>query len=293
LFLTKQEDIRIGDFGISKILGDNTVVAEHIVGTPYYLSPEICLRGLYSFAGDLWALGCVVYELIALRVPFRAQNASDLSKRITSGILPTMPEGYSSDVKTIIRNLLVQDYQRRPSASALVKSPMVQLQICKMLNDCPMPVCPPSSAPPSPYSVASCASTENWKSAVVLQGSGSLRFGRVTIGSVPRQSTNHSKPRPQVASGRALNSMLARSATILMRPSEPSQRVLAHSAIILIRPNMPSKEGARSAMPCSNQESRVHERNPKGCQPTSPFVSSANLVRSATRQMSSHTLCGG
>ncbi len=66
IFLTSNKTLKIGDFGISKVL-DNTS-AKTFVGTPYYLSPEVCENRPYSLSSDLWALGCIVYEMCTLTV---------------------------------------------------------------------------------------------------------------------------------------------------------------------------------------------------------------------------------
>ena len=66
IFLTSNKTIKIGDFGISKVL-DNTS-AKTFVGTPYYLSPEVCENRPYDFKSDLWSLGCILYELCTLGV---------------------------------------------------------------------------------------------------------------------------------------------------------------------------------------------------------------------------------
>lgn len=72
--------IRIGDLGVAKLLSDQnnfarTMVMNYIitqVGTPYYLSPEMCEEKPYNEKSDIWALGCVIYELCTFRHPFEA-----------------------------------------------------------------------------------------------------------------------------------------------------------------------------------------------------------------------------
>jgi NIMA (never in mitosis gene a)-related kinase len=66
IFLTSKRLLKIGDFGISKVL-DNTS-ANTFVGTPYYLSPEVCCNKKYDLRSDLWSLGCILYELCTLNV---------------------------------------------------------------------------------------------------------------------------------------------------------------------------------------------------------------------------------
>ncbi|KAL8428698.1 hypothetical protein ACSSS7_007042 [Eimeria intestinalis] len=79
LFLNARGDLLIGDFGIAKILDSTNSCAKTTIGTPYYFSPELCQQNHYSFPSDVWSLGCIVYELCALAVPFRAQDLKSLT----------------------------------------------------------------------------------------------------------------------------------------------------------------------------------------------------------------------
>ena len=66
IFLTKETKIKIGDLGVAKILEnfDNFVTSK--VGTPYYLSPEVCEDRPYNSKSDIWSLGCILYEICSL-----------------------------------------------------------------------------------------------------------------------------------------------------------------------------------------------------------------------------------
>ena len=63
IFLTRDETVRIGDLGVAKVLTENVNFAHTMVGTPYYLSPEMCEEKPYNEKSDVWALGCVLYEM--------------------------------------------------------------------------------------------------------------------------------------------------------------------------------------------------------------------------------------
>lgn len=100
IFLTSNKTLKIGDFGISKVL-DNTS-AKTFVGTPYYLSPEVCESRPYSLSSDIWSLGCILYELCTLAVfiflfqyPFQASNLLGLAMKILSDEVKPIPEKYS------------------------------------------------------------------------------------------------------------------------------------------------------------------------------------------------------
>lgn len=151
IFLTKQDDLRLGDFGISKVLahkGDqrgDQLKEETTMGTPYYFSPEICRDKLYSFASDIWALGCILYELAALHVPFEAQNVPVLVRKITTGRLPQFPSTFSLEMRQLCHDILCRDHLRRPSAAEILQGPMIQAEMRQMLQNAPGD---PSLTPP-------------------------------------------------------------------------------------------------------------------------------------------------
>ena len=70
VFLTGSKTIKVGDFGISKVLESTTQVAMTVVGTPYYMAPESCQSEPYTSKSDVWALGVILFELCALKQPF-------------------------------------------------------------------------------------------------------------------------------------------------------------------------------------------------------------------------------
>ena len=82
IFLTKNLDAKIGDLGVAKVLED-TNHANTFIGTPYYVSPEMCKNKPYNEKSDIWALGCILYELLTFNHPFTATNQAALF------ILPT------------------------------------------------------------------------------------------------------------------------------------------------------------------------------------------------------------
>jgi len=135
LFLTSSDRLRVGDFGISKVLESTAAFARTAIGTPYYLSPEICQEKPYSFGSDIWALGCVVYEMAALRVPFDAQNIQALVQKITRGPMPQLPSNYSQELRQLCGDLLHRDQAQRPTATDLIQRRYVQEEIRRMLSE--------------------------------------------------------------------------------------------------------------------------------------------------------------
>jgi NIMA (never in mitosis gene a)-related kinase len=66
IFLTKKGICKLGDFGIARVLSNTKSNAKTVVGTPYYLSPEIIQGRPYNSESDIWSLGVLLYELCAL-----------------------------------------------------------------------------------------------------------------------------------------------------------------------------------------------------------------------------------
>ena len=61
--------MKLGDFGVSRVLSATAELAKTFVGTPYYLAPEIWKERKYSKESDIWALGVILYEMICFKKP--------------------------------------------------------------------------------------------------------------------------------------------------------------------------------------------------------------------------------
>ncbi|MAE86709.1 MAG: hypothetical protein CMB80_28500, partial [Flammeovirgaceae bacterium] len=101
----KKEIIKIGDFGISKIIYDN-IKSCTVIGTPLYMSPEVLNQRNYDKKIDLWAMGCILFEMIELRPPFTASTFYHLSKKIRLGRYRTCGKRYSNNLTSLIPHLL-------------------------------------------------------------------------------------------------------------------------------------------------------------------------------------------
>lgn len=135
LFLTGSGRLRIGDFGIAKVLDNTAAFAKTTIGTPYYLSPEICLEKPYSWSSDVWAMGCILFEMSALRVPFDAANIRALVVKITRGPTPAIPSRYSPELQRLCGDLLQREEKKRPSSTDVLRYPIVQAEIRNMLKE--------------------------------------------------------------------------------------------------------------------------------------------------------------
>ena len=120
IFLTKENTIKLGDFGIATVLTNTLQKASTIVGSPYYLSPEIIDNKPYNMKTDIWSLGVILYELCSLTQPFNANNLNYLALKIVRGEYTPLGNNVSKDLKFLVGLLLLTDPNKRPNINEIL-----------------------------------------------------------------------------------------------------------------------------------------------------------------------------
>ncbi|XP_040482366.1 serine/threonine-protein kinase Nek1 isoform X4 [Ursus maritimus] len=134
IFLTKDGTIQLGDFGIARVLNSTVELARTCIGTPYYLSPEICENKPYNNKSDIWALGCVLYEMCTLKHAFEAGNMKNLVLKIISGSFPPVSLHYSYDLRNLLSQLFKRNPRDRPSVNSILEKGFIAKRIEKFLS---------------------------------------------------------------------------------------------------------------------------------------------------------------
>jgi NIMA (never in mitosis gene a)-related kinase 1/4/5 len=130
IFLTKdQTQVKLADMNVSIVTANG--MARTQTGTPYYASPEVWQEKPYSSKCDVWSLGCVLYELAALKPPFVSHDLKSLKKTIISGVYKRLPAPYSDDLEAFIRLCLKVDPKDRLSASDLLENELLLRRVGK------------------------------------------------------------------------------------------------------------------------------------------------------------------
>lgn len=135
IFLTKSKIIKVGDLGIARVLESSSDMATTLIGTPYYMSPELFSNKPYNHKSDVWALGCCVYEMATLKHAFNAKDMNSLVYKILKGKMPLMPKQYSPELIQIIKNMLHQEPEKRPSVNRILRDPYIKKNISIFLEE--------------------------------------------------------------------------------------------------------------------------------------------------------------
>ncbi|XP_040336119.1 serine/threonine-protein kinase Nek11 isoform X6 [Herpailurus yagouaroundi] len=127
----KNNLLKIGDFGVSRLLMGSCDLATTLTGTPHYMSPEALKHQGYNTKSDIWSLACILYEMCCMNHAFTGSNFLSIVLKIVEGDTPSLPQRYPRELNTIMERMLNKSPSLRPSAIEILKIPYIdeQLQI--------------------------------------------------------------------------------------------------------------------------------------------------------------------
>ncbi|EAS04367.2 plant dual-specificity MAP kinase kinase family domain protein (macronuclear) [Tetrahymena thermophila SB210] len=132
VFLDKyQTRAMLGDLNVSKKLQVNGLLYTQ-TGTPYYASPEVWKDKPYNNKSDIWSLGCVIYEMCALKPPFKGKDMEDLFKKVQRGVYDPIPSHFSKELNLFIAQLLRVNPEQRPNCDEILKFSVIKKRMADM-----------------------------------------------------------------------------------------------------------------------------------------------------------------
>ncbi|CAI2365654.1 unnamed protein product [Moneuplotes crassus] len=121
IFLFGDDVVKIGDFGVSKIIKETIQLNSTLAGSPYYIAPEVFLRN-YDSKADIWSMGVTMYELCSYIVPFRGRDQEGLKKNIfKQRKVDPLPSCFSEELNILILMLLKRKVVNRISIDEIIK----------------------------------------------------------------------------------------------------------------------------------------------------------------------------
>jgi len=133
IFLNKNGEAKLGDMNVSKVAKKGLLYTQ--TGTPYYASPEVWRDQPYDSKSDIWSLGCVFYESVTLKPPFRADDMAGLYKKVLRGVYPKIPQHFSKELNQTIKQLLNVDPAARPSCEQILQMPIIKKMSTRLFKE--------------------------------------------------------------------------------------------------------------------------------------------------------------
>ncbi|XP_029121502.1 MAP3K epsilon protein kinase 1 isoform X3 [Elaeis guineensis] len=126
ILTTKEGLVKLADFGVATKLTEADVNTHSVVGTPYWMAPEVIEMSGVCAASDIWSVGCTVIELLTCVPPYYDLQPMPALFRIVQDVHPPIPEGLSPDITDFLRQCFKKDAMQRPDAKTLLQHPWIQ-----------------------------------------------------------------------------------------------------------------------------------------------------------------------
>jgi NIMA (never in mitosis gene a)-related kinase len=136
VFLDENNNIKLGDVGVAKIMRSYMMYGQTQVGTPLYMSPEVLKRERYDTRTDVWSLGCILYEMMSLTPAFVCQNMYQLRNHVLSGkVCLTSCGKYTNSLASLIPRMICVNYRHRTDMKSLMRLDVMQKELSKRKLD--------------------------------------------------------------------------------------------------------------------------------------------------------------
>lgn len=140
LFLTETDDLKLGDFGISKEIKTADKLTNTFCGTRYYMPPEVYRLERYSTAADIWALGCTFYETMTLKKPFEIDASNCSEKNLEEKILkseptPPLSHMYPEQLRKLVLAMVNKRPEDRPAILEILTTDIIQDYLKVMMKE--------------------------------------------------------------------------------------------------------------------------------------------------------------
>jgi len=126
VLLSPNLDVKLCDFGLARMRSELMTGAMQFAGTPNYMAPEIFKNKKYTEKVDVFAYGTMLWEAMAVDIPFANFDPADIRERVIEGRMPQMPNGITSSVRSLIQACWTLDQVSRPTMAIVV----TQLRDC-------------------------------------------------------------------------------------------------------------------------------------------------------------------
>lgn len=129
IFIDSNNNVKLGDFGIIKLMKSFMMYGQTQIGTPIYMCPEMYKRERYDTKVDNWALGCILFEMMFLKPAFDSKNFYDLKKNIFAGNYKMYKSKYSDNMKQLLMKLININPKRRVEIQTILELPTIKHEL--------------------------------------------------------------------------------------------------------------------------------------------------------------------